>query len=174
MTNIPKHAKCVFKWIIFDTYQREQELYDGTTTTFEALKRRWTAMVLPILDNWNYVLCIQEQPGYSRRLDLLWWRQDDWEALLETARRELLEESGYEAEIFELVIDKNPRAPKVDWPIHYFIANGLRKVADPNLDAGEKLELFEISPADFEAKRYPDWVDIWGDVEEIWLHLFDK
>jgi ADP-ribose pyrophosphatase len=71
MSNIPKHAKKVFSGIIFDVYHWEQELYDGTSTTFEALKRRGTAIVLPILYNGNILLCIQEQPGYSKRLDTL-------------------------------------------------------------------------------------------------------
>lgn len=35
---IPDHAKCVFKGVIFDVYQWEQKLYNGTTTTFEKLK----------------------------------------------------------------------------------------------------------------------------------------
>ena len=171
MWTIPSHAKRVFKGIIFDTYQWEQELFDGTTTTFEALKRKWTAIVLPILDNGNFLLCIQEQPGYSRRLDLLWWRQDDGEELLTTAKRELLEESWYEAQEYELVIEKNPWAPKVEWPMNYYIAKGLKKVSDQKLDAGEKLELFEISREDFLNKNFPKWIWVWCDVDEIWRYL---
>lgn len=167
MWNIPKHAKKVFTGLIFDVYHWEQELFDGTTTTFEALKRKGTAIVIPVLDNGNFLLCIQEQPGYSKRLDLLWGRQDDDENLLVTAQRELLEESGYEAESYDLIIEKNPWAPKVEWPIHYYLARGLRKVAEQKLDAGEKLELFEISKDDLLEKVFPKWIDVWPDLDEV-------
>jgi ADP-ribose pyrophosphatase len=135
MSNIPEHAKKVFSGLIFDVYHWEQELFDGTTTTFEALKRKGTAVVLPILDNGNFLMCIQEQPGYSKRLDFLGGRQDNDEDLLETAKRELLEESGYEAELYDLLLEKNPWTPKVEWPIHYYIAKGLTKVSEQKLDA---------------------------------------
>lgn len=36
---IPENAKLVFKGKIFDTYQWEQEMYDGSRVTFEKIKR---------------------------------------------------------------------------------------------------------------------------------------
>jgi len=171
MKNIPEHARKMFSWIIFDVYHWEQELYDGSTTTFEALHRKGTAIVLPVLDNGNFLLCIQEQPGYSKRLDAFGGRQDDDEDLLTTAKRELLEESWYEAQNYELIIEENPRAPKVQWSICYFIARGLKRVSGQKLDAGEKLELFEMSKEDFFNKNFPKWVDVWEDIETIWEYL---
>jgi hypothetical protein len=39
--------------------------------------------------------------------------------------------------------------------MNYYIAKGLKKVSDQKLDAGEKLELFEISREDFLNKNFP-------------------
>ena len=35
--------------------------------------------------------------------------------------------------------------PKIDWAVFTFIAKGLKKVADLNLDAGEKIKLIIMS-----------------------------
>ena len=52
---IPINAKKVFQGIIFDVYQWEQKLFDGTVATFEKLKR-------PDID---IVLCQAEQPIFK-------------------------------------------------------------------------------------------------------------
>lgn len=59
---IPKHAKRVFKGIIFDVYQWKQKLFDGSFTTFEKIKRKSTVMVLPITKDGKIILTQQEQP----------------------------------------------------------------------------------------------------------------
>ena len=88
---IPEEAKVVFEWKVFDIYHWEQELFDGSFTTFEMAKRKWSAMVLPILENGNIVLTIQEQPRKWKYIDFVWWWQEKWHTLLETAEKELLE-----------------------------------------------------------------------------------
>ncbi len=60
---IPGNARLVFKGVIFDVYQWEQELFDGTKTTFEKLKRPDTVVVFPVLPNGKILLTKQEQPG---------------------------------------------------------------------------------------------------------------
>ena len=44
---IPPEAKCVFRGKIFDVYQWPQRLYDGSTATFEMLRRRGIAPRAP-------------------------------------------------------------------------------------------------------------------------------
>lgn len=48
---MPEHAECVFSGKIFDTYQRNQTMYDGSIATFEKVKRTDTVVVFAILDN---------------------------------------------------------------------------------------------------------------------------
>ena len=137
---IPEYAKRVFKGIIFDVYQWEQELFDGTKTTFEKLKRPDTVVVFPVLNDGKIILTEQEQPGKEPFIGVTGGRVDEGEDILSAAKRELLEESGYEAEEFILWDMQHPTS-KIDWVVYTFIAKGLKKVADLHLDAGEKIKL---------------------------------
>ena len=171
---IPDNAKKVFSGVLFDVYQWEQELFDGTKATFEKLKRPDTVVVFPILEDGKIILTEQEQPGKEPFIGATGGRVDEGENILEAARRELLEESGYEASEFVLWDAQHPTS-KIDWVVYTFIAKGLKKVAGMNLDAGEKISLKlvdleefielainknfvekEITPKLYEAKLYPE------------------
>lgn len=142
---IPAHAKRVFKGVIFDVYQWEQEMFDGTRSIFEKLKRKDTVVVFPVLPNGRIVLTKQEQSGYSEPfIGATGGRVEEGEEILSAAKRELLEESGYEAEEFVLWNAVQP-ASKIEYVVYTFIAKGLKKVADLNLDAGEKVALIDVS-----------------------------
>jgi 8-oxo-dGTP pyrophosphatase MutT (NUDIX family) len=141
---IPEDAKCVFKGVMFDVYQWEQEMFDGTKKTFEKLKRPDTVAVFPVLDNGDILLLEQEQPGRKSYIGTPGGRVDEGEDILTAAKRELLEESGYEAEEFILWDSQHP-VSKIDWVVYTFIAKGLRKVAEPNLDAGEKMKPLPVN-----------------------------
>ena len=73
---------------------------------------------------------------------------DEGEDVLAAAKRELLEESGYEAEEFILWDVQHPTS-KIDWVVYTFVAKGLKKVADLDLDGGEKITLKEVSFDEF-------------------------
>ncbi len=171
---IPDNAKKVFGGVLFDVYQWEQELFDGTKTLFEKLKRPDTVVVFPVLDDGKIILTEQEQPGKEPFIGATGGRVDKGEDILEAAKRELLEESGYEASEFILWDAQHPTS-KIDWVVYTFIAKGLKKVSDMNLDAGEKITLKlvdldefieiainknfvekEIIPKLYEAKLYPE------------------
>ena len=141
---IPDHAKKVFKGVMFDTYQWEQEMFDGSKATFEKLKRPDTVVVFPVLPNGKIILTEQEQPGKVPFIGATGGRVDEGEDILTAAKRELLEESGYEAEEFILWDAKHP-VSKIDWVVYTFIAKGLKKVADLHLDAGEKIKLLNLT-----------------------------
>ncbi|PIT93074.1 MAG: hypothetical protein COU06_01945 [Candidatus Harrisonbacteria bacterium CG10_big_fil_rev_8_21_14_0_10_38_8] len=171
---IPDNAKKVFKGVIFDVYQWEQELFDGTKTTFEKLKRPDTVVVFPVLDDGRIILTEQEQPGKEPFIGATGGRVDEGEDILEAAKRELLEESGYEASEYILWDAQHPTS-KIDWVVYTFIAKGIKKVVDMSLDAGEKISLKlvtldefievainenfvekEIIPKLYEAKLHPE------------------
>ncbi len=76
---------------------------------------------------------------------------DPGEDALETARRELLEETGYEAEDFRLLAvthDDGNRGMSVG---HHFLATGLRQVAQP--DAGDLAMVTPVIMAPAELRR---------------------
>jgi ADP-ribose pyrophosphatase len=137
---IPNNAQLVFKGKVFDVYQWEQEMYDGTKQTFEKLKRPDTVVVFAVMDDGKIMLTEQEQPGKAPFIGAAGGRMDEGEDVLTAAKRELLEETGYEASEFILWKAQHPTS-KIDWVVYFFIAKGLKKVSDQNLDAGEKIKL---------------------------------
>ncbi|HCC21861.1 hypothetical protein A2480_02160 [Candidatus Uhrbacteria bacterium RIFOXYC2_FULL_47_19] len=145
---IPDNARRVFDGVIFDVNQWEQELFDGTKTTFEKLRRPDTVVVFPVLDDGRIVLTEQEQPGKEPFIGATGGRVDKGEGVLEAAKRELLEESGYEASRFYLWDTQQPIS-KIDWTVFIFIAKGLRRVAELSLDAGERIEMKPVSFDEF-------------------------
>lgn len=141
MASIPAHAERVFRGVIFDVYQWQQEMFDGSRATFEMLKRPNTVVVIPVDGAGNVFYSWQEQPGKPPFLGLFGGRADSAdEAPLETARRELLEEAGLEAAAWVEWHSFNP-ASKIDWTVYYFIAKGCRTVAGQALDGGERIEI---------------------------------
>ncbi len=141
---IPEHAKLVFKGKIFDTYQWEQEMYDGSKVTFEKIKRPDTVVVFPILDDGTILLTEQVQPGREPFIDAPSGRVDEGEDVLEAAKRELLEETGYEASEYVLWKAVHP-VTKIEWVCYTFIAKGCKKVREEEPDNGEKIALKPVT-----------------------------
>ena len=145
---LPIDAKKVFEGIMFDVYQWEQEGYDGKMRTFEKIKRPDTALVIPFTEDGKIIVANQEQPGKSPFVGLVGGRIDKDEDPLDAAKRELLEETGYEAKEWKLFDAQQP-VSKIEWTIYTFIAKGCKKVADQDLDGAEKVELRFVSVDDF-------------------------
>ena len=126
-------------------------MYDGTIATFEALKRPDTIQIIPTISDptdpsgqGKILIAEEEQPNKPLSDSLLGGRAEEGEDPLFTAKRELLEESGMESDDWEL-IKTFVNEGKIDWNIYLFVARNCRKVAEPNLDPGEKIEVKEVS-----------------------------
>jgi len=148
---IPKHAKRVFKGIIFDTYQWKQKLYDGSFATFEKIKRKSTVMILPVTDEGKIILTEQEQPIEGKFIGAIGGIVDDKdknENVLEAVKRELKEEAELEAKEW-ILWDAVQLINKIDWPVYTFIAKRLTKVKSDNPDKGEKIKLLYVSFNEF-------------------------
>ena len=140
----PNSAERVYEGRIFDVYQWEQEMYDGTTEIFEKLKRPDTVVVFPVLDDGSILLTEQEQPNKLPFIGACGGRIEKDEDVLEAAKREFLEETGYAASEFILWKSVHPTS-KIDWAVYFFIAKGCTKVARQSLDGGERIELKKVS-----------------------------
>lgn len=155
---IPEKAKRVFKGEIFEVYQWEQEMFDGTTAIFEALKRPDTIQIIPT-QRGKILLSHEEQPNKPRSYTFLGGRQEEGEEPLTVAKRELLEEAGLESNDWELLKTYESEG-KIQWNTHFFVARNCQKVSEPRLDAGEKIDVFSTSWEEF--LEIIDRDDFWG------------
>ncbi len=114
-------------------------------------------MIAPVTDDGKLVLVEQYRPPVGARVVELPAglvgdeAGKEGEGLLEGARRELLEETGYEAG--ELVrIGAGPISPGLsDEYVNVFVARKLRKVAAGGGDAKESIEVHEVPIAEVRA-----------------------
>lgn len=137
---IPPKAVRAFKGQIFDIYQWEQEMYDGTTHTFERIKRPNTVIVIPVTEDGKIIICDQEQPDREPFLSMISGRIEEGEDPLVAGKRELLEETGY-ASTSWVLYDQIQPFTKMEWEIFTYVAKSSKKVAEQNLDGGEKIDL---------------------------------
>lgn len=146
---IPEHAKRVFQGKLFEIYQWEQELYDGTTTIFEKAKRMSDAVVvIPVLPNGDFIITDDEQPGRVPLITFPGGHTEPGESPEETGKRELLEETGYASDDVRFWYAFQPET-KVDFAVYFFIARNCRKVADIQPDAGERIKVHTITFDEF-------------------------
>lgn len=145
---IPEKAKKVFSGVLFDVYQWDQKQFDGTTKTFEKVKRRDTVGVIAVTADKKILILRQEQPGTTPFLGTCGGIIDVGEDVFEAAKRELLEETGCVSDTWELY-EKTQPISKIDWALFTFIARGVKKIAEPALDSGEKVHVKEVPWEEF-------------------------
>ena len=137
---IPPHATKVFDGHIFSVFQWKQEMYDGSHEVFEKIGRNDTVTVIPVTEDKKIIITIQEQPGIAEFIGLPGGIMDPGEEPLESAKRELLEETGDEAASYDLFYSTQMHT-RIDWAMYSFIAKGCKKIKEPVLDKGEKIAL---------------------------------
>jgi ADP-ribose pyrophosphatase len=144
---LPEIAKRVFQGVIFDVYQWPQQMFDGTEETFEMLRRPDTVIVVGVQG--DDVLTIEdEQPHTGKKLSFPGGRVDDTDAdILSAAKREMLEETGFEFNSWNLVKVFQPHF-KFEWFIYIFVATDGKRTAEPHLDAGEKISVRQLPYAE--------------------------
>lgn len=141
MAKIPSEAKRVFRGVIFDVYQWPQQMFDGTTATFEMLKRQDTATIIGITEDGQIITVLDEQPAHAQRIMFPAGRLHEDEDALKGAKREFVEETGYTSDDWELW-QAFDGGSEMEVTFSYFVARNCRKTAPQTLDpGGEKVEL---------------------------------
>ncbi len=145
---LPPQAKRVFKGLLFDTYQWEQELFDGSYRTFERIVRKPSADML-VVENQKIMILMQEQPGKPLYPSLPGGQIEAGEETLSAAKRELLEETGLESDAFILYKSQSDGGTKINFTVTTYIVHNSKKVQEPHLDAGEKIQITWVSFDEF-------------------------
>ncbi len=129
-------------------YQWQQELFDGTKTTYEKLKRQDAVVVVGVTTEGEFLVTLQEQPGQKQYACLASGHIELGETPYETAVRELREETGYEASEWELLRSDQP-IREIDWALYHFVARGCKPVTDIQQDPGERIALQKLNFEEF-------------------------
>jgi ADP-ribose pyrophosphatase len=156
---IDEATKLPIEWV------KPQILHEGrflrlvSDKTWEYVERRNVSGVVAILaiTEENKVLMIEQYRPSIRRMvvevpaglagDIAGAENED---LAEAARRELLEETGYEAKGMEFLADGPSSAGLTSEFVSFFRATGLAKVAEGGGDHSENIEVHEVPLATLE------------------------
>lgn len=145
---IPAEAKKVFQGVIFAVWQWQQKMFDGSLETFELLSRRGTVDIIAVVGN-KIIILQQEQPTKPMYPSLPGGVIADGEPHLMAAKRELLEETGYKSDDFELLAAYEKVRSKVYHPEYIYFAKDCQKIAEQSLDAGEKIKVTFVNFDEF-------------------------
>jgi ADP-ribose pyrophosphatase len=139
----------IFDGVLLDVRRDRVRLPNGSESVREYIVHPGAVVVIPILDDGR--LLFENQFRYPLQRDFLELpagKIDAGEDVALTARRELLEETGYEADEWRRLGVMHPCIGYSDERIEIFLAKGLRKVAEPSLDHNEFLDVLTLSLTD--------------------------
>lgn len=142
-------TETVFKGALLNVRKDKVRLPDGKVSTREYIVHPGAVVVLAFLDNGS--LLFERQFRYPLRrvfIELPAGKIDEGEAIIDTAQRELLEETGYLASDWEYLGVVHPCIGYSDERIEIFVARGLRLAGEKRLDHNEFLEVIELTPAE--------------------------
>jgi 8-oxo-dGTP pyrophosphatase MutT (NUDIX family) len=96
---------------------------------------------------------------------------DDENAPLEAAKRELLEETGYTSDEVELLLEVNDNPTKDTNTTSFFLARNVRQVAPQHLDPTENIEVLTAPLAEIESMILKGQIRVAGSVALCLLAL---
>ena len=148
LTETQVDTALVYEGSFIQVHKDHARLPDGSISTREYIKHPGAVAIIALLDNGNLVM--ERQYRYAPQqefIELPAGKIDHGEDALLTAQRELLEETGYVAREWTHISTAWPCIGFSDERMEYFLARGLTHKGR-QLDEGEFLEVFELSPQD--------------------------
>ena len=143
----------IFNGKIIKVYCDEVELSDGTRTERELVSHREAVAVLAVNAKQELLMVTQFRYPIGREmLELPAGLIDEGEKPLETEKRELKEETGYEAEKWELLTSTYSSPGSHDEKIYIYLAGEFTHVSELRLDDNERL-VFSIETIEVVLRR---------------------
>jgi ADP-ribose pyrophosphatase len=147
---IPDNAIKVHKGVIYDVYNWEQRLFDGTTKIFEGIKRRPAVQIFASTTD-GIILLEEEQPGQEPYLSVPGGNVES-DDILSCAKRELLEETGLSSDDW-ILWKKIGLGLNIEFDTYYYIARNCQKTSQQSLDKGSERVNVNVLPLQEFLKR---------------------
>lgn len=142
----PPHATKSWQGHIHTAWEWSQELFDGSTQTFECITRQDSTSALVFLENGNVLLTKQQQPSRPAFIDIPGGRIDDTEDHLSACKRELEEETGYGAADDDWMLwNMYAHRGSFRFEQSLFIVRRAKQLHTAHADAGEKIETISVT-----------------------------
>ena len=142
--------KKVYEGEIIRVFEYEVTLFNEKKKIFECVERLDSVQIIASIDN-KILINIEMQPDFDGEYYALpGGMVERGEDRLESANRELFEETGYKGDLTEWYIKEYEG--KVRFKTGYYVASNLSKQGKVHLDAGEKLKTVLVS--------YDEFIDI--------------
>jgi ADP-ribose pyrophosphatase len=141
-------SELVYDGRLLKVYRDQVRLHDGSPASREYVKHPGAVMILAFVDDATIVLERQYRyPKHRHFIEIPAGKLEPHEPPLDTARRELVEECGFEASEWWKIATLDPSIGYSTEVIHLYGARGLKHVGAA-LDVGEHLQVFEAKVAD--------------------------
>ena len=178
MKDLTEHfvdGELVFDGALLKVRRDRVRLPDGGEATREYIRHPGAVAIVPLFDDGTVLL--ERQFRYPHRrtfIEVPAGKLDAGEPPLDTAKRELLEETGYAAQEWTRLGTMHTAIAYTDEAIALFLCRKMTRVGEPKLDPGEFVETlivpFDEAIAMVRDGRITDsksvcsllWVDKWG------------
>lgn len=141
----PLESTQIFRGKLLDVRRDRVRLPDGQEHMREYVRHQGAVVVIAEMDDGQLLFVRQYRYPLSRSfIELPAGKIDPGEDIFTTARRELLEETGYGAAQWRHLGVMHPCVGYSDERIEIYLARAVQREAQPALDAGEFLEVFAL------------------------------
>ena len=164
-------SELVYTGDYLKVYRDTVSLPNGASSYREYLQHPGAVMIIPVFENGDVL--VERQYRYPMRkvfVEFPAGKKDAGEAPLETAQRELLEETGYTAQRYTHITDIHNALAYCDEVIHFYIAEDLHDSGQQKLDDNEFVQVMRVPLAELMNWIRQCWVpDVKTQLGVFWL-----